>query len=139
MTEQKKAWVGFDLDGTLAQYDEWKGIHHIGEPIEPIVNIAKNMIKRGDFEVKIFTARVCDGQQVTAEFIKDWTEKQGLGRLEVTNAKDMNMVACFDDRSIQVMPNQGVVLQDVFQEIDAELDAAMSELYIFKLEAGNEQ
>ena len=25
--------VCVDLDGTLAQYDGWKGIHHIGDPI----------------------------------------------------------------------------------------------------------
>jgi hypothetical protein len=28
-------WIGVDLDGTLAHYDGWKGIDHIGEPIKP--------------------------------------------------------------------------------------------------------
>ena len=30
-----KGWYGFDLDGTLAKYDGWKGIDHIGEPVKP--------------------------------------------------------------------------------------------------------
>ena len=25
-----KGWIGVDLDGTLAQYDHWRGIEHIG-------------------------------------------------------------------------------------------------------------
>ena len=28
--ETGKGWYGFDLDGTLAKYDGWKGIDHIG-------------------------------------------------------------------------------------------------------------
>ena len=26
-------WIGVDLDGTLARYDGWRGIDHIGEPM----------------------------------------------------------------------------------------------------------
>ena len=52
-----KGWYGFDLDGTLAKYDGWKGIDHIGEPIEPMVNLIKKMHSEGRV-VKILTARV---------------------------------------------------------------------------------
>ncbi len=27
-------WIDVDLDGTLAQYDGWKGVAHIGEPTD---------------------------------------------------------------------------------------------------------
>ena len=30
-------WVGVDLDGTLAHWDGWKGVEHIGEPIQPMI------------------------------------------------------------------------------------------------------
>lgn len=30
-----EAWYGFDLDGTLAKYDKWEGIDHIGGPLSP--------------------------------------------------------------------------------------------------------
>ena len=35
-----EGWIGFDLDGTLAKYDGWQGLDHIGEPIEAIVRLA---------------------------------------------------------------------------------------------------
>ena len=50
-------WYGFDLDGTLAKYDGWKGIDHIGEPVKPMVDLMKKMRDAGIL-VKIVTARV---------------------------------------------------------------------------------
>ena len=42
-----KPWVGFDLDGTLAEYTEWKGPTHIGKPIPKMVDLAKRYEKEG--------------------------------------------------------------------------------------------
>ena len=55
--EQGKGWYGFDLDGTLAKYDGWKGIDHIGEPVKPMVELIRRMHDEGKV-VKIVTARV---------------------------------------------------------------------------------
>ena len=55
--ETGKGWYGFDLDGTLAKYDGWKGIDHIGEPVKPMVDLIKRMHAEGRI-VKILTARV---------------------------------------------------------------------------------
>ena len=55
--EQGKGWYGFDLDGTLARYDGWKGLDNIGEPIKPMVDLIKRMHDEGK-TVKILTARV---------------------------------------------------------------------------------
>jgi len=52
-----QGWYGFDLDGTLAKYDGWKGISHIGEPIAPMVELIKRYHSEGKV-VKIMTARV---------------------------------------------------------------------------------
>lgn len=54
--ETGKGWYGFDLDGTLAKYDGWKGIDHIGEPVKPMVDLIKRMHDEGKV-VKIMTAR----------------------------------------------------------------------------------
>lgn len=54
--ETGKGWYGFDLDGTLAKYDGWKGIDHIGEPVKPMVELMKRMHDEGKV-VKIMTAR----------------------------------------------------------------------------------
>ena len=47
-------WVGFDLDGTLAKYDGWKGIDHIGDPIKPMCDLIKKLHSDGKL-VKILT------------------------------------------------------------------------------------
>ncbi|MGD0238350.1 MAG: hypothetical protein ABSC55_27925 [Syntrophorhabdales bacterium] len=49
-------WIGVDLDGTLAEYHGWIGIHHIGKAITPMVERVKRWIGEGK-KVKIFTAR----------------------------------------------------------------------------------
>ena len=28
----EKGWIGVDLDGTLAHYDKWRGVEHVGDP-----------------------------------------------------------------------------------------------------------
>jgi len=42
-----KGWYGFDLDGTLAKYDKWEGIDHIGEPVKPMVDLIREDARRG--------------------------------------------------------------------------------------------
>jgi hypothetical protein len=101
-------WVGFDLDGTLAVYDEWRGATHIGEPIMPNVKRAQRYLQDG-IEVRIFTARADGGldlEEVT-NAIQDWTEKHIGRRLAVTNRKDFGMIRLYDDRAIQVEFNTG--------------------------------
>jgi hypothetical protein len=102
---QKDNWIGVDLDGTLAFYDGWKGAENIGEPIPLMLERVKNWLAEGK-NVKIFTARACKPEQIPP--IKEWLEKHGIGNLEVTNAKDLNMVELWDDRCIRVIPNTGV-------------------------------
>lgn len=102
-------WIGFDLDGTLAKYDGWKGVEHIGEPIMPMVDLARRLHEKG-VKVKIFTARVAypDTSDAARRRIEEWCSDV-LGFIPpVTCEKDGLMVTCFDDRSLQVLPNAGV-------------------------------
>lgn len=101
-------WIGFDLDGTLAHYDGWKGSEHIGEPTV-LVELVKNLIANGK-TIKIFTARVSDNDPRTREVIEDWTEKHIGHRLEVTCVKDYGMTVLFDDRAVTVAPNMGILI-----------------------------
>lgn len=105
----KTEWVGVDLDGTLAHWDGWKGIEHIGEPIQPMMARVNAWVSEG-ITVKIFTARASLPEQIP--YIHDWLEKHGLPRLEVTNIKDFEMVELWDDRCIQVVPNTGMPLSE---------------------------
>lgn len=96
----KTCWIGFDLDGTLARTDNpghFEPPYPIGEPIPHMVDMAKRLIAAG-VTVKIFTARACDVEKVPK--VIEWLEKQGLGRLPVTNQKDFDLIRFFDDRAV---------------------------------------
>ena len=55
-TRRRNGWIGVDLDGTLAHYDEFRGDDYVGEPIEPMVERVKQWLDEGK-DVRIFTAR----------------------------------------------------------------------------------
>jgi len=104
-------WIGVDLDGTLAYYDEWLNVDHIGEPIPSMVQRVKNWLSQG-FTVKIFTARVAfpsDREFIETQTrkIQDWCEKYIGQKLDVTCMKDFAMLELWDDRCVQVAINTG--------------------------------
>lgn len=103
-------WIGVDLDGTLAEYHGWEGITKIGDPIPKMVARVKGWLNKGK-DVRIYTARVCeqhaDELEEITEAIERWCELYIDQKLPITNKKDMNMIECWDDRSIQVIKNTG--------------------------------
>lgn len=105
-------WIGVDLDGTLAEYHEFQGREHIGEPIPLMMNRVRGWIDSG-FEVRIFTARASVPEAVPP--VREWLKKHGLGELAITNEKDFKMMTLWDDRCVQVEPNTG-------KRIDGKLD-----------------
>jgi hypothetical protein len=117
-----RPWIGVDLDGTLAHYDDWKGEEHIGEPIPEMVERVKDWIKRG-VRVKIFTARVSpvgiDNKLRDVRKIRERIEKwclEHIGHvLEITNVKDYRMLELWDDRAKEVVSNTGVTRKDNFE------------------------
>lgn len=135
--QQGEGWIGFDLDGTLAKYDGWKGIDHIGEPVKPMVDLVKRMHDEGKV-VKIMTARVAphkledgtvgesyitvpDGEKGATrnyahQFINDWCHFN-LGFVpEIVYQKDHLMLDLYDDRCHQVIPNTGVTVEETAEE-----------------------
>lgn len=121
MSTEHKGWIGIDLDGTLASYDEWRGISHIGAPVPKMLALVNSMLADGD-EVRIFTARVfrmlypvgtperMEGERAIS-YIQDWLESHGLPRLDVTCVKDFGMIRLYDDRAVQVMQNTGIIVE----------------------------
>ncbi|HOC55052.1 MAG TPA: hypothetical protein PKI20_05485 [Verrucomicrobiota bacterium] len=100
-------WIGVDLDGTLAR-DDGEGHflppYPLGEPIPEMIAMVKSLLEAG-VTVKIFSARACESASIP--IIQAWAERHGLGRLEVTNQKDYDLIRYYDDRAIQMLPNQG--------------------------------
>ena len=141
--ENGEGWYGFDLDGTLAKYDGWKGIDHIGEPITPMVELMKRLHDAGKV-VKIVTARVAprrledgtvgeqftwltrkpspdpDAKYTATQYIQDWCEETAkLGFIpDIVYQKDHLMLNLFDDRVTQVEPNTGRILGRLPTELD---------------------
>jgi hypothetical protein len=102
-------WIGVDLDGTLAHYDGWKGLDHVGDPILPMVLRVCQWLHEG-ITVKIFTARVAvpePDRSAVIRVIHEWCERHGLPRLDITNVKDLAMAELWDDRAVQVVINTG--------------------------------
>jgi hypothetical protein len=111
LIEQEGKWIGVDLDGTLAQYDEWQGVEHIGAPVEKMKALVLDLIAQGK-TVKIFTARAAGPTAPMAKkYIRLWLQRNGFPDLEVTNVKDQQMETLYDDRAIQVEPNTGNLVE----------------------------
>lgn len=102
----KKGWIGVDLDGTLAMYDQWRGIDHIGEPVPAMVARVQGWLAAG-VPVKIMTARCSVCEPGVVRTIEDWCEQHIGCRLPVTCQKDFGMLELWDDRAVGVVKNTG--------------------------------
>lgn len=102
-----------DLDGTLAYYDKWEGIEHIGDPIPLMLERVMKWLKEGK-EVVIFTSRLAAakdlGERGTVKyFIEKWC-RQHIGQvLKVTDTKGHTAEEFWDDRAVAVEKNTGVI------------------------------
>lgn len=117
-----KGWIGVDLDGTLAEYDSWRGADHIGKPIPLMLDRVKGWVAANQ-EVRIFTARVggaFEEAEAARPVIEAWILKHVGHPLRVTCVKDYGMIELWDDRCIQVIPNTGRTIAD---ELAAERNA----------------
>ena len=101
----QQAWIGVDLDGTLAEATSWQGMSHIGPPVPLMMRRVQQWLSKG-MRVKIMTARAGDPEGVVAT--QAWLKANGLPELEVTDKKDFGMIELWDDRAIQVVQNSGI-------------------------------
>src|SRR3954469_11937239 len=113
-----RAWIGVDLDGTLAHYDGWHGADHIGAPVSLMVVRVKNWLAAG-IEVRIVTARV-SGLPFDAlrarQAIHAWCYEVFGRTFVVTNEKDFDMLELWDDRARQVVMNSGILVAARYAE-----------------------
>ena len=103
-------WIGVDLDGTLAHYEDWIGVEHIGDPIPEMLKRVRDWLNTGR-EVRIFTARVSGNEEdseIAAWHIRQWCLKHIGQELVITNVKDFGMAELWDDRCVQIEKNTGL-------------------------------
>lgn len=117
-----KGWIGVDLDGTLAHYDGWQGIEHIGAPIQPMVDRVKHWLEEGK-DARVFTARVAEPDPDQRGYIETiiwgWCQRHIGQKLAITNVKDFGMVELWDDRCVQVIPNTGLRADGGIMTVDS--------------------
>lgn len=99
-----------DFDKTLAFYDTWeKNGANLGHPIPAMVERIKRWLSKGQ-EVRIFTARASSNnprRDSDVKKIQGWCT-EFLGQpLPITNEKDFETIAIWDDRAVTVEPNTG--------------------------------
>ncbi|WP_309400445.1 hypothetical protein [Cerasicoccus maritimus] len=99
-------WIGVDLDGTLAKFQSWRGIGHVGKPIPDMMERVRRWRSEG-IKVKIFTARAQYEDYLPP--IRKWLKKQKLEDMEITNELDPYVLEIWDDRAIQVISNTGQI------------------------------
>lgn len=107
MIDKIWGWIGVDLDGTLAEFTEWKGEGHIGKPVPLMLERVNKWLSEGR-TVRIFTSRAEDPQQLP--YIRKWLIENGLPQLQITNVKDHLMTELYDDKARQVEKNTGIVI-----------------------------
>jgi hypothetical protein len=108
MKPLENPWIGVDLDGCLAFYEDWHGISVVGKPIPSMLKRVKDWLEEGK-TVKIFTARAASGQKAI-NVVKAWLKHNGLPDLEVTHKKDHDMIELWDDHAVTVETNTGKIL-----------------------------
>lgn len=96
----KGGWIGFDLDGTIAHYEDFEGAGIIGKPIQNTIAIMRRYLESG-IECRILTARISPVTHMRGEIdlidysghieavtaakaIWTWLAAQGLPRLVIT-------------------------------------------------------
>jgi hypothetical protein len=100
--------IAVDLDGTLAEYEDWHGSSVIGKPIPLMLDRVKKWLAEGK-EVTIFTARANNGPKAI-KHIKAWLRLVGLPDLPITNIKEHDFDEFWDDRAVTVERNTGIKL-----------------------------
>ena len=93
-------WTGVYFDCTLAEWHEWTG--DLGEPDPAAIP---------SFTIDVDAFREAVRQRI---LVQDWCEKHIGCRLPVTALKDCHMSTLLDDRAVQVEPNTGAIVEDLF-------------------------
>jgi len=111
VAEKRKPRVCLDLDGVLAQYDKWRGLDHIGDPIPGALKFTKDLAKIA--EIVIFTSRcaqdVLEGSRITPGQLRiriiEWLERHKFPFTDVYVGQGKPRAAAFiDDRSVHCDP-----------------------------------
>jgi len=137
MTRKKTILV--DVDGTLAHYDGWKGIHHIGDPFPHAKEFLFQL--REKFEVAIWTTRcnldlnqkevpadVHDPQQYLIDKVKGWLDEHGMEYDTILPGKPI-CAGFIDDRAISCRPMESLGDGLTDEQVDTSIEQEFLSAY----------
>ncbi len=109
-----KKSVCVDLDGVLAQYDGWKGVEHIGDPIPGAVQFTKKLQEVA--RVVIFTTRTNadpaiqernESVEMLTQRVRLWLDAHGFAYDEIYTGQGKPLAAAYvDDRAVECRPQR---------------------------------
>ena len=116
-----KKSIAVDLDGTLIQYDEWKGVDHFGDPIPGAVEFTK---KLGEiFDVIIYTTRCCEEvnkpekAHLLVNRVRRYLDNHGFHYDHIWSEQGKPLTVAFiDDRGIRCEPQKADDPRDVYAD-----------------------
>ena len=102
--------IAVDLDGTIAEYDGWKGVGNIGVPISKVERVLRELKRRGWY-ILVFTCRLngkntklgrVDIIEENKQHIENWFKAYGVPYDEITlNVEGKPFAHVYlDDRAI---------------------------------------
>ena len=97
--------VAVELDGTLAQYDGWKGHHIIGDPFPGAQAFIRCLQRR--FHVVLYTARVADNlsSRRAKLAVENWLREHGFPPVAVYDGIGKPIASWYvDDRAVTLAP-----------------------------------
>lgn len=117
--------IAIDLDGTLARYDGWKGLDHIGDPLPGAVQMVNALVEEEpnaawQDEVIVFTTRmntkINPGTiDKLGEHISNWLEHWGFSdKVRVYAGPGKPLADMYvDDRAFHHPTNQAWTMREV--------------------------
>jgi len=97
-----------DLDGVLARYDGWRGMEHIGEPVDGAIEFTQRMSEWADIIIFTTRLRIKGVKQPLSErekIVRKWLDKHGFTYAEIYTGQGKPAAAAYiDDRAVSCRP-----------------------------------
>lgn len=117
-----KSWLALGLDGALASTTPHGLRGPIGAPVYNTVQRLKDWTEHRKLTVKILTPRAATEEGANA--VRAWLKEHNLPELEVTHAKDLQMVEFWSAHCVQVISNTGQIVGPSSAKLDQQAKKA---------------
>lgn len=126
LIEKRRPVVYVDLDSTIAEYDVWRGLEHIGRPLDGAREFLQELLEFSD--VVIYTSRCNPDRAETNDvellkhLIVEWLGANGMPYTDVYTGRGKPLGHAFiDDRAINCAPQTADDKAKLYQQTVAQV------------------